>query len=265
MAGGSRTAFCSGAVRPVRIGGGDSPNAVGEGSRMKRSIPLFCLALAPVALVLLAAAPAAATCNERPAVGVDWSKCEKRRLMLRGQDLSDGTFVRTDFSRSDLAEAKLAGADLTEANFEHARLAGADLSGAVLAKAHGDRADFTGALLRNSDMSKAEMARTDFTGADFTGAKLEKAELGRAVLADAVLDGADLTRAEIARALFAGASLNGADMTGAYTYLARFEGTDLTQVKGLTQQQLDAACGDAGTKLPEGLSAPAAWPCPRDE
>src|SRR3546814_2242270 len=99
----------------------------------------------------------------------------------------------------------------------------------------------------------------------FTGTNLQKAELGRAVLADAVLDGVDMTRAEIARAVFAGASLKGTDMTGAYTYLARFDGTDLTGVKGLTQAQLDAACGDGETTLPEGLSAPASWPCAKED
>ncbi|MEM7070038.1 MAG: pentapeptide repeat-containing protein, partial [Pseudomonadota bacterium] len=25
--------------------------------------------------------------------------------------------------------------------------------------------------------------------------------------------------------------------------------------------QLDIACGDADTKLPEGMTAPASWPC----
>jgi uncharacterized protein YjbI with pentapeptide repeats len=225
-----------------------------------------CLGLALAALSpLVTAAPAAAACGDRPAAGVDWSKCEKRRLMLRGQDLSEGKFLRTDFGRSDLADVSLAGADLTEANFEHARLAGADLSGAVLTKTSGDRADFTKAVLKGADMSKAEMSRTDFTGADFTGANLQKAELGRAILADAVLDGVDLSRAEVARAVFAGASLKGSDLTGAYTYLTRFEATDLTQVKGLTQEQLEAACGDEETRLPEGLTAPAAWPCAKEE
>src|SRR3546814_6721320 len=109
------------------------------------------------------------------------------------------------------------------------------------------------------------MARADFTGADFTGANLQKAELGRAILVDALLDGADLSYAEIARAVFAGASLAGSDMTGAYTYLARFEATDLSGVKGLTQDQLDAACGDDETRLPAGLTPPEAWPCGRSE
>jgi uncharacterized protein YjbI with pentapeptide repeats/two-component sensor histidine kinase len=133
---------------------------------MKPVIRAIWLTLAALPLcAVLSVGPAAAACNESPRAGVDWSKCEKRRLILRGQDLSKGTFLRTDFSRSDLADAKLIGADLTEANFEHARLAGADLSGAVLIKSSGDRADFAKAVLRGADLTKAEMARTDFTGA----------------------------------------------------------------------------------------------------
>jgi hypothetical protein len=55
--------------------------------------------------------------------------------------------------------------------------------------------------------------------------------------------------------------LKGTDMTDAYTYLAHFESADLSQVTGLTQEQLEAACGDDKTQLPAGLKAPEAWPC----
>lgn len=229
---------------------------------MKHAIRALWIVFAAFPLsVALLAAPAAATCTESPHAGVDWSKCEKRRIILQGRDLSKGTFLRTDFSRSDLANVKLVGADLTEAHLEHARLAGADLSGAILNKTSGNRADFAKAVLRGADLTKAELLRTDFAGADLSNAVMQKAELGRAFLADAVLDGADLRRAEIARAVFKGASLVGSDFTGAYTYLTHFEATDLSQTKGLVQQQLDIACGDAETKLPAGLEPPASWPC----
>ena len=39
----------------------------------------------------------------------------------------------------------------------------------------------------------------------------------------------------------------------AKTSITSFLGTDLRHVKGLTQKQLDVACGDATTKLPPGL------------
>ena len=51
-------------------------------------------------------------------------------------------------------------------------------------------------------------------------------------------------------------------MTAAVLYLTRLDGTDLSAAKGLTQGQVDEACGDAETRLPAGLTAPSAWPCP---
>ena len=50
-------------------------------------------------------------------------------------------------------------------------------------------------------------------------------------------------------------------LVGAYLYLTRIEGSDLSGVLGLTQWQVDVACGDGDTKLPEGLSRPPDWPC----
>ncbi len=41
--------------------------------------------------------------------------------------------------------------------------------------------------------------------------------------------------------------------TGAVMTITSLKGTDLTKAKGLTQAQLDAACGDAETKAPAGL------------
>lgn len=69
---------------------------------------------------------------------------------------------------------------------------------------------------------------------DFSGASFRNADLS----------GSDFDRARLAYADFTGATL-------AYTH---FKGADLSRAKGLTQQQLDSACGDADTKLPQGLS-----------
>jgi uncharacterized protein YjbI with pentapeptide repeats len=63
------------------------------------------------------------------------------------------------------------------------------------------------------------------------------------------------------RANFAMASLKGTDFSNAYLYRTSFEGVDLSQAKGLTQAQIAFACGNAETKLPEGLVVPKSWPC----
>ena len=64
----------------------------------------------------------------------------------------------------------------------------------------------------------------------------------------ATFRGADLSGANLAHAI-----LDGADLTGANLTITSIKGTDLTHVKGLTQKQLDAACGDADTKVPAGM------------
>jgi uncharacterized protein YjbI with pentapeptide repeats len=66
------------------------------------------------------------------------------------------------------------------------------------------------------------------------------------------------------RSIFHGAKLQGVSMQRAYLYWARFEGTDLSQVKDLTQEQINVTCGDQNTKLPQGLVAPKHWPCGED-
>ncbi len=40
------------------------------------------------------------------------------------------------------------------------------------------------------------------------------------------------------------------DLTGAVLAITSLKGTDLTHVKGLTQAQLNQACGDSDTKVP---------------
>ncbi len=70
-----------------------------------------------------------------------------------------------------------------------------------------------------------------------------------------------MSYANIARAIFVDAKMAGVNLTGAYTLLAHFEGTDLSETTGLSQEQLEIACGDGETKLPAGLTPPADWPC----
>jgi uncharacterized protein YjbI with pentapeptide repeats len=52
---------------------------------------------------------------------------------------------------------------------------------------------------------------------------------------------------------------NGANLSGANLSKADLSGANLSDAE-LTQTQLDAACGDANTKPPEGLKPPK--PCP---
>ena len=106
--------------------------------------------------------------------------------------------------------------------------------------------DLAGARLRQADLSLSIMNRTSFEGAD-----LRDVNAFGAVMSSANLRGADL-----AHATFVGTWLEGADLTDANLEGVNFSGARLIGTKGLTQDQLNAACGDGATKAPEGLALP---------
>ena len=63
------------------------------------------------------------------------------------------------------------------------------------------------------------------------------------------------TSASLIAANFEGAELADADFKDADLREALIMGVDLSHVRGLTQDQLDEACGDSRTKTPSGLTA----------
>ncbi|MEU9318352.1 pentapeptide repeat-containing protein [Streptomyces sp. NPDC048295] len=107
-------------------------------------------------------------------------------------------------------------------------------------------------LLRTSELVRATAPRRkkrDHRGADLIGARLKGADLRGADLRGSYLIAADLT----------GADLRLADLIGADFRDANLSGADLTSSLFLTQAQLNAARGDAATKLPPSLGRPAHW------
>ena len=62
-------------------------------------------------------------------------------------------------------------------------------------------------------------------------------------------------RCDLHHAYFTDVSFRNADLTGAKLTFASIKGADLSQVRGLTQAQINTACSDSETKLPEGLHA----------
>ncbi len=214
---------------------------------------------------ILVNVPVLADCGDKPKPQVDWTKCTKMRLVLRNNDLSGAVLQRTNLSSTDLAGAKLQGAVLVEAILDRARLREADLTGSDLTKAQGSRVNFQKANLAGVTLKKSELLRADFSNANLENADLSKAELGRAIFAEANLNGADLSYSNVARANFSEAQLENVDLTRAYTYLTRIEGVDLSKTIGLTQEQLELACGDSHTQLPHELEKPTSWPCAKDD
>ncbi len=105
-------------------------------------------------------------------------------------------------------------------------------------------------LLRASELARAEIQlRKDFTRADLIGANLQGADLRGANLREAYLIAANLRDADLRTADVIGADFRDTDLSGA----------DLSGCIFLIQSQLDAAKGDATTKLPPSFTRPAHW------
>ena len=103
--------------------------------------------------------------------------------------------------------------------------------------------NFARARLRQADMSAAIMNHTSFAGGD-----LRDVNAYGALFSSANFAGANLTNAS-----FVGAYLEGANLRGARLEGANFSGAEMDRAVGLTQAQLNQACGDETTRLPRGL------------
>ena len=120
---------------------------------------------------------------------------------------------------------------------------GCNLFQADLSRLHLQNRNYAGARLRQADLSVAEMNGNNFSRADL-----------RDVNAYATrFTGANFNGADLTHATFVGTYLNGAKFNGANLSGTNFGGAEMARAVGLTQAQLNAACGDASTRLPSGL------------
>lgn len=127
-----------------------------------------------------------------------------------------------------------------------ASCAGCDLFQAELAYQSIAGRDFSGARLRQSEMSVVTADRARFRGANLSLANMFG---GR-------FSSADFTDANLEQATFVGAYLGGARFSGAVLTGANLSGAEMADAVGLTQAQLNTACGDATTTLPAGMTVP---------
>ncbi|MGV9005491.1 MAG: pentapeptide repeat-containing protein [Brevundimonas sp.] len=107
--------------------------------------------------------------------------------------------------------------------------------------------NLAGARLRQADFSLAVMNRTRFSNTD-----MRDVEAYGAVFSSSNFSGANLTNASFVGTYLEGSNFSGATLTG-----TNFSGAQLARSTGLTQGQLNQACGDAATTLPSGLRIPA--------
>ncbi len=115
------------------------------------------------------------------------------------------------------------------------------------------QADLSNRSLRGVNLSRARLRQADLTmvvmnRASFAGADLRDVNAFGGVFSSASFAGANLTNAT-----FVGTYLQGANFRGATLSGANFSGAEMDRAVGLTQGQLNGACGDVATTLPPGL------------
>jgi uncharacterized protein YjbI with pentapeptide repeats len=107
--------------------------------------------------------------------------------------------------------------------------------------------DYAGARLRQADLSLSVFNHSNFAGAD-----LRDVNGYGALFSSANFAGANMTNATFVGSLLEGANFRGAVLSG-----VNFSGAEMERAVGLTQAQLNGACGDPSTTLPKGLHLPA--------
>ncbi len=120
------------------------------------------------------------------------------------------------------------GCNLFQADFDYENISGRNLSRSRLRQA-----DMTAAEADRSNFSRADLSIANMYGIRATGANFS---------------GANLSQASLVGGYFAGANFTGANLSG-----ADLSGIEARNARGLTQAQLNSACGDEATELPRGL------------
>jgi uncharacterized protein YjbI with pentapeptide repeats len=178
-------------------------------------------------------------------------RTDRSRPELFAVDLAQKKLTGVDLSNANLEKADLTGADLTEATLMKANLGGIDGSGMKLRNALGlrarfkdawmDGADLTGADLTNADFADAnlersvgpgvKLAQARLRGVKASGARWPDADLSEAKCPQADFTGADLSRADLTEAVFAEADLTGAVLEGAAGPGVKLPGAKLVRAK----------------------------------
>ncbi len=130
--------------------------------------------------------------------------------------------------------------NLFQADFGNKVLRSRNLAGSRLRQS-----DMSLSVLNHSDMAHADLRDVNGYGALFSSVNFAGADMTNSTFVGAFLAGAN----------FRGAKLNGANFSGAE--LASLVDGKMVVAVGLTQSQLNAACGDEKTTLPHGLHIPA--------
>lgn len=155
--------------------------------------------------------------------------------------LKDINLAETKLRGGDLSGSTLRGANLTRAKLNAISFYGANLAGANFTEADLSVADFSRTNLAGVHLTCANLGEANFSGANLTGAFLTGADL----------DGANLTGANLRSVVLIGANLIRADLSG-----ADLSSTNLSDTKGVTDEQLSKAKSLKGAIMPNGSTHP---------
>jgi uncharacterized protein YjbI with pentapeptide repeats len=196
----------------------------------------------------------------------DFGKANLQEANLQNVDLRYAKLQNADLKgaklqNADLRYAKLQGANLKNANLQGANLKDANLQGANFERANLQQSKLWGAKLQKAVLVDANLQKA-YLGDDKhieEAANLQEANLTGANLKEAILVGANLQQAKLGSAKLNKADIGGANLQKADLNDAELQGTklwwaDLTGCINLTQKQIDSACGNEQTKLPNGLT-----------
>ncbi len=169
----------------------------------------------------------------------NFTKAYMDNAAVDSASLTEGRFNQTIMTNSSAR-----GADFSGANFNDADLTGTMAQGAIFDAANINvtllsSTQFSGASFKNVNMSGSYGDKSIFYAANFTGANIS---------------GSDFTKATLDKAVFHRAVLFETHLERASLVHTDFSDADLSMATGLTQKQLDQACGNEATKLPEELT-----------
>lgn len=160
-------------------------------------------------------------------------------------------FPNLCLARADLSRADLSGLDLSLANLNRSILHGACFFGTHLNRASLISADLSEANMNEANLDKANLTWANLTGAMLRGADLSWARLCGAKMSGVKMVGANLTFANLACVDLSGVSLyevnlahadlSRADVSNACLKGSNIEGVNLTNVTGVTSEQLSEA------------------------
>lgn len=205
---------------------------------------------------------AQAGCKDYAEPGVNWVDCRKRNLIMSGSNLQKSDLSGADLSSTDLRNSNFSNANLNKTNLMRATMAGSTAVGANFEHVQSYRTSFKNSDFTNASFAKAELGRADFSGSNLSMTSFFKADLGRANFDNAILKDNNFARANLSRVDFSKARLSGTfNVENAFLLQTNIEDRDMTKTIGLVQWQVDMACGNDNTILPEGLTKPDSWPC----